>query len=483
MRAVAKDTLKFIAGFILVLLISAFLAPWLTSFLPFKFDRILRRLIMIGTIILMWGLIRARKESLSRLGLGWEKDSLQLLWKGFLFGLVLVSVMTLVQWGLGVRFFKLYQGGVGRWIGLFFKALGGGLLIGLIEEFFFRGFLFVTFKDLWNTKASLIITNLIYSLVHFFPKGKVPIGSHPTLMDSFRIYLAVPPSSPEFVKILPGILGLFFFGLILSFTFLRTGSLFSSIGIHAGAVFTLKLNRPFLSEISEKMGILSGGQRIYDGVAGLAVLALFAFMVGMGLKKIRTGPAKKFSTIMILFFFFLPISSFARAEEKPAEKVIYSFLPFLSQTRVTRSIGDKLIEQKWVEGRLHSDQLPPLVDVFTSDSVVVGGAKRSAIWFPPLFGFDSVLEFTGVPPARKLKVFYALPDESFKEDGKTTPVQFEVWIGKKKLFESLVGTKGWKEKSVDLAIPYFLRRRYQFSFRVRTGDADPKSFVFYAYLE
>ena len=171
MREITKSVLKFLIGFIIVLVVSALLAPWLYSFLPFKFHRILRRLIMIGTIGLVLWLMRQRRQSFGQMGLEWRRQISPGHWgQGFLIGIILVGVMSIFQWALGARMWKLSDADGWHWIGFFIKGLTSGMLIGLIEEFFFRGFLFLTFKELWNTKASLIVTNIIYSFVHFFPR-------------------------------------------------------------------------------------------------------------------------------------------------------------------------------------------------------------------------------------------------------------------------------------------------------------------------
>ena len=282
MREITKSLLKFLAGFIVVLLVSAVLAPWLYTFLPFKFDRILRRLIMVGTLLLVAGLVRSRRSRLKELGLAWKENQGAISFgRGFLLGVGLVAVLTLIQWQLGARFWKLAEKDIWHWIGFYFKAFGAGALIGVIEEFFFRGFLFLMLKDLWNRPASLVVTNFIYALVHFFPKTHTFVGPQPVIEDSFRILIgAVTPSSQAFLQMLAPMAGLFLFGLILSFLFVRTGSLYASIGTHAGAIFGLKMNRRFFPEISDKMGIWSGTKNLYDGIAGLVFLALVTLVMG-----------------------------------------------------------------------------------------------------------------------------------------------------------------------------------------------------------
>ena len=286
MREITRSLLKFLLGFIVVLIVSALLAPWLHTFLPFKFDRILRRLIMIGTLLLVWGLVRSHRESLKELGLEKPKEWFAFFGKGFLFGLGLVVLLSVVQWYLGARFWQLSNKGGWHWIGYFFKAFGAGILIGAIEEFFFRGFMFFMLRDLWNTRASLIVTNLIYALVHFFPKGRVFVSTNPTVWDSLRILAsAVTPSASAFLEMLPPMVGLFLFGLILSFLFLRTRTLCTSMGVHAGAIFALKLNRRFLPEISDKMNFLSGTKNLYDGIAGLIILLVVAILAGFSVRR------------------------------------------------------------------------------------------------------------------------------------------------------------------------------------------------------
>lgn len=291
MKGVTKSVLQFSIGFIMVLIVSALLAPWLYTFLPFKFDRILRRLIMIGTLVLVWGLFKQRRESLGRIGLGWREDSRRLLSSGFLSGLGIILLISAVQWVLGARVWQLDPNDLWHWIGLLLKAFGAGALIGLIEEFFFRGFLFITLKDLWDTKWSLVMTNLIYAFVHFFPGKKPFVDSTPTVFDSFRILGSFTSNFSGNPDLMVPLLGLFIFGLILSFCFLLSKSLYLPMGVHAGCVFGLKMTRRFIPDISEKMNLVTGGQKLYDGVLGLTVLALIALWLSGNLIR-RPGPEK-----------------------------------------------------------------------------------------------------------------------------------------------------------------------------------------------
>ena len=59
-----KGFLKFIAIFASILIIAALLSPILYDFLPFKFERIFNRIVMIGTLLAIVIFVRVKKENL-----------------------------------------------------------------------------------------------------------------------------------------------------------------------------------------------------------------------------------------------------------------------------------------------------------------------------------------------------------------------------------------------------------------------------------
>ncbi len=483
MREISKSVIKFIFGLVIVFIVSAFLAPWLFTFLPFKFERILRRLIMIGALGLVFWLMRVQGLKWSRMGLRWQKESLLILVKGLLTGIFIVISMTVFQWALGARFWQPSEMTPIGWVGLVSNALGAGLLIGLIEEFFFRGFAYFTFKDLWNGKISLIVTNLIYAMVHFFPKSKPFVGPEPTVWDSFRIYGSMTPSIFAKPDALVQLLGLFLFGLLLSFAFLKKGSLYLSIGIHAGCVFAVKMAPRLLPEISHKMSLLSGTGKLYDGIAGLTILAAFALFLGISLINSRSSSRKGLALGLVLLLFFPALPVLAQRPVPLPKEIAYSFLLNLSQARAIRASEGQAFEGRWSGNRFSFEGLPQDADISVNESVLVEGKMRRVIWFPGLPRYESSLVFSKVPARKRLRVFYALSDASFQKGGELIPVQFEVWIGRKKLFETRVSSPGWQEKSLDLTFPFMLHRSFRFSFKVQNAGRQTASFVFYAYIE
>ena len=92
-----KGFLKFAAVFVSILLLSAVLAPVLHDFLPFKFDKIFQRLVMILALLAILVFVKFRRETLVRYGMDWKKESLSLFLTGFLTAIAVLLVFTLTE--------------------------------------------------------------------------------------------------------------------------------------------------------------------------------------------------------------------------------------------------------------------------------------------------------------------------------------------------------------------------------------------------
>lgn len=282
-----KSFLKFIAVTAAVLLGSAILAPILVKFLPFKFEKIFNRLIMISTLAAVVAFVRVTPESLARYGLTREPKMWKLIFAGFLGGVGTLLILTFVKLGFGAAQVSIEKTGMEillKTAGVFFSAF----LIGLIEEYFFRGVIFSTLKDKfgWGLLAALIVTSLFYSAVHFVNVQKPFIPGEPTFYDSLKLIAAPFHSFLNWQEFWRAAIGLFLFGGILNVLYLRSGSLYMSIGLHAGCVFFVKTDRYFVDFINDSP-MLWGSAKMYDSLAGWVFIAL------MGIVLIRLIPVIK----------------------------------------------------------------------------------------------------------------------------------------------------------------------------------------------
>jgi membrane protease YdiL (CAAX protease family) len=123
-----------------------------------------------------------------------------------------------------------------------FAAIMTGLIVGLIEELFFRGFLYDVLRREINPAVAIVLVSLFYSAVHFV---KSPGGYEVTEIRWDSAFQMLPHyfsalQDPERLAI--GFLNLFVLGWILAWAYQHSGNLHMSIGLHAGVVFIDKVN-------------------------------------------------------------------------------------------------------------------------------------------------------------------------------------------------------------------------------------------------
>lgn len=276
--------------FLAVIIIPAFLAPVIYPFLQdrFPFERVLSRIVMIFAFLGVAYLIGGDFKALVRYGFTADKKWYRWLGRGLLLG-----ISTL----LAIEFFETFLGAfkIGIWVKAnriperLFKAFLTGLLVGTTEEFFFRGFVFLSLAKRIGWKRSFVLTNVFYALVHFF-RGTKQVWTSPDVLDSFRVMLHWFTLMARGQDLLPQFIGLLLFGCILSYAFTKSGALYLPIGIHAGAVFVLKADALFFSGTGPRPVWLYGGKDFSAGLIGwLFLLGLFIVLY----QSFRAAPPRR----------------------------------------------------------------------------------------------------------------------------------------------------------------------------------------------
>jgi membrane protease YdiL (CAAX protease family) len=264
-------------------------ADWVAHHQPFllperySFAKIFNRTFMISGILLFFlcrrllGISKPADLGLTRfshgrrdLAIGW------LLAVGSM--IALGAVMTFLD--VFTPFFRL---SLAQSISRCLSALLSGVFAGFLEEVFFRGILFKGLYDQGPVRAYLG-ANLFYSALHFVKPGEAyfmdvfdPWAGFRHLAFTFTPFLDPLP-------LLPGILGLFLLGAVLSFAFVRTANLYLAIGLHGGWVFGLKTFRVFGNFRREDLDWMFGSTdpKIVSGVftwIGIALVALAVYWI------------------------------------------------------------------------------------------------------------------------------------------------------------------------------------------------------------
>lgn len=275
MKSFCKGLLIF-AG---ILLASALLAPVIYQIHPFKFERILSRLIMV--FVLAWLLIKVRWRELDykSMGLEWNQQAAKQLYTGFLIGVFTLVLLTLVMLLFKARILVFHFKGFPYVLYKPFEYVLSSLLVGVIEEVFFRVFIFSRLRGRFPLTASIIGANLIYAGLHFFKGGQYPVPADPGFLDSLLIMLHLLDPFRDPIRLLPTFLSLFMFGYILSYCYLRLKSLYFSIGLHAGCVFLLKIDGWFVESVAEAPAWIFGDKNLYNGGLGFLFLVLLFLLL------------------------------------------------------------------------------------------------------------------------------------------------------------------------------------------------------------
>lgn len=276
---------------LLVLALTALVSPWAatawdlisgaTAATPDRvpFPRFFNRFFMICGIILFFVCRPLLKiESPAQLGLAPRTRAV----RDVAIGLCLaLGSMLLLGFVMSVAkvyepFFRL---SFGEAVADYVNAILAGFTVGFLEEIFFRGIIFRGLLEDWKPLPAFVGANLFYSALHFIKPGQEYFLSGNDPWAGFRhlIYTFAPFLAPA--EIAPGMIGLLLIGIVLSYAFFRTGTLYLAIGLHAGWIISIKTARVFGDYQRENLGWLFGSTdpKIVSGV----VTWIGIFLVGL----------------------------------------------------------------------------------------------------------------------------------------------------------------------------------------------------------
>lgn len=249
--------------------------------LDYPFDRVMRRVVLIVTLLILY---RERRKleirSLASMGLARGPRWKSLLIRGWILGVFSLTLMLLIMLASGSRRGLLDFSGPWDLTFLIVKYFLTGVVVALIEEVFFRGFILQSLlKDIRRGYA-VFWTSLFFAIVHFFNAADMPQSAGFAPLQGFKalIYFFQPLLTP--IDWIPGFVGLFLVGIVLASACLRTRSLYMAIGLHAGWVFAIKGEGLFLLRMKAFAPWFFGGGDIVTGVFGWIMLLCMLAILG-----------------------------------------------------------------------------------------------------------------------------------------------------------------------------------------------------------
>lgn len=263
----------------LVIVVSAIIAAIVSPFAAaavaamgfhFPFPRIFDRTVMaVLAAALVYQARALRIAALLRHGFDRPVRNLPHATRGFLVAIVAIAVLVFVAAAMGAH---AKEGALGIW-GSMPKLFVAAIAIAILEEGFFRAFLLGGMEGDFGRTGAVALSSAIYSLAHlvraparFYLAGIHPLAGFGNLGASLG-HLAHP------IALLPMFVGLFLLGIVLAEAFLRTGTVYFSVGLHAGFVVGAKL-WPRMTAAGIALPLWLGGYGPQPLISGFAAWAI-----------------------------------------------------------------------------------------------------------------------------------------------------------------------------------------------------------------
>lgn len=193
-----------------------------------------------GFLLLILWLRQQRLLNRTTLGYAAGRHKLRQLGAGFLAGILIMVILAAALVLLGIHRLEpdLRLDPVAG-LRLMSAALVTGMVVALVEETLYRGALLGGLLARVTPVSAILFSSVLYAAVHF-----LKFNPGPDVHMNWYSGLALLPSA--FYRLGdPGIVDAFLtylaFGILLALARLHSGALYLSLGLHAGAVFALRL--------------------------------------------------------------------------------------------------------------------------------------------------------------------------------------------------------------------------------------------------
>lgn len=126
-------------------------------------------LVLVSVVVATWAMLRIDKQPWSFVGLGREAAAPPLLINGTLLGAATIGTACLVL--LGTHMLQIEPTSQGSWWGAAGQSAITLLPAAFFEELFMRGFLFAVLRRAGGWRLALIVTSVVFGLLHAWNPG------------------------------------------------------------------------------------------------------------------------------------------------------------------------------------------------------------------------------------------------------------------------------------------------------------------------
>ncbi len=235
-------TVRLTFALLVALIAAALIAPWVAAIVAvlgfrFPFPRIFDRVVMVALAAVM--VQNAKRLRLGkRLETGFANPAANL--GRILRGLTIAIAAVAALWVVAVVISGGQTSGFVKFWARMPGTVAAALIIAVMEEAFFRAFLLDGMSDDLGPMPALVLNSVVYAFAHLLrsPARFYLHGIHP--MAGLQVLGASFGQLGHSVEFAPALIGLFLLGLLLGRAFLLSGTVYFSIGLHAGFVVGAK---------------------------------------------------------------------------------------------------------------------------------------------------------------------------------------------------------------------------------------------------
>jgi uncharacterized protein len=274
------------AYFALVFLGGSLLAPWVhalvqelagsfpgwQSLADEKFHRYVTRSWMILGLLGLWPLARRLGQANpAESGLKPDSSVGRGVATGFAAGFAMLALAVMVTVWFGPREWKPDRS-ASDWAGHLVNAGLAAIVVGVLEEVVFRGVIFGGLRRSMNWRTALFASSGVYAFLHFFERSEW--SGEITWSSGLALLPRMLRGFGDVQALVPGLLNLIVAGGLLALAFQRTGTIWFSIGLHAGWIFWQKTYGFATYDAGGGASWLWGSGKLIDGWVCLPLLLI-----------------------------------------------------------------------------------------------------------------------------------------------------------------------------------------------------------------
>ncbi|MDX9754059.1 MAG: CPBP family intramembrane glutamic endopeptidase [bacterium] len=239
-------------------------------------DRVFRRVWMLTILA---GLILWRQDmglrSPAAVGFAWSKGSVWNAVVGVSIAFVFLGILSAVYTQLSYWQWQVPEVNA-KLVRRFFESPLKGAVIAGLEEYIFRGLIFLSLARLMGWFKAALVCSAIFSCLHFLEGRGLGQAVEPSSWKAgFLLCADLLQGMGSRFQFFPAAVGLFLVGMIMCHATIRTGTLWFAAGLHGGWIWYSTFCKHFFDYTHTDL-FLTGGIRLFDGVIPIAgMLVIF----------------------------------------------------------------------------------------------------------------------------------------------------------------------------------------------------------------